>query len=752
VATSLRNDARTSATRLQVGAWEVDSARNEIRRGVEAVRLEPKVVEVLLHLAIHPGEVISREELLSAVWPGVIVGDDALTQAIIKLRKAVGDDAHKPTYIETISKRGYRLIAPVEALEEGAAAPARGAESRRLAAILSADIAGYSRLMQEDAAATVQALKAHQAALLPLVTQLDGRVIDLAGDGILAEFPSAVGAVQCAIAMQRVMATANASIARPRRLQFRIGVHIGDVIRDAKRIYGDGVNIAARIQALALPGGVVVSQAVFEQVRDKLEEHFIALGEARLKNIREPVSLHQAVLGWSAPRAAWIERWSFALRTRRVGAKPTAIAAALIVVLGVAVAIALVGKSLRMPWPIGSDIHGAVSTAIPVVAILPLANLSGDQSREYFSDGVTEDLIGALGRFSGLRVMSRAAVQVFKGKPVAPQAIREELGVAYIVQGSIRGSDGKMRIAVELSDTDHGVLIWSEHYDAQGAQLFDIQDRIARSIVGMLHVKLTEAERARVFMKSMDNLEAYDLVLRARALSDPPERRTNREARELLARALKLAPGDADALTALGEAELNRARYGWVEDPDEAAARAEELAKRALASSDQRAHVRAHTLLAAIYGYRNGFEEALIHTERALQLNPSDSEALYRRGEALVRTGRVDESIVPLEASRRLEPHAVRIYLVSAYFHAGRYRDSLTLADSLLARAPDHVALNAMRAANLAMLGNIDEARRAADQVRRYSPNFQIEQWGNPSGMPEAYAARLREALKKAGL
>jgi len=745
VAASTLSEGKSPPAKLRIGAWQVDSARNEVSRGTESVRLEPKVIEVLTQLASRPGEVISRDDLLAAVWPGVIVGDDALTQAIIKLRKALGDDAHKPTYIETISKRGYRLIAPVEEL--GSSRSAASAGERRLAAILSADIAGYSRLMGEDEAETVKALKAHQQQVLPLVARFGGRVIDLAGDGVLAEFPSAVGAVQCAVEIQRVMTEANAAVARSRRLQFRIGVNVGDVIHDGDRIYGDGINIAARLQALAPPAGLLVSQGVLEQVRNKVAERFVNLGAVSLKNIREPVVAHLAVLPSSRQRPAWLERWSFALRT---GKRMPIAAAALVLLAGVGVAVALIMGSVRMPWPIAPDTRGAARSSIPTVAILPLANLSGDAKREYFSDGVTEDLIDALGRFSGVRVMSRNAVLGFKGKAATPQAVREELGVTYIVQGSLREADGKLRIALELSDAGKGVLIWSERYDADGAQLFAVQDRIARTLVSTLQIRLTEAERERVFNKPTESLEAYDLVLRARALLDPLDRRMNREARVLLARAQEIAPDYADASTALGEAELDRARFGWVADPDAASARAEANAKRALESPDQRSHPRAHSLLAAIYGYQSRHAEALSHTQRAIELNPSDSVAQYRHGEALLHLGRIDEAIVPLELARRLEPRAVRINLALAYYLAGRYTETIAVADSLLARRHDHVALHAARAAALAQLGRIEEAREEADQVRRYSPTFDAEQW--VTRMAPEYTSKVHEGLRKAGL
>jgi adenylate cyclase len=546
---------------FRIGDWIVDADHHELRGDDGSIRLEPKVVDVLVHLARNAGRVVGREELLSTVWPGVIVGDDALTQAIIKLRKALGDDAHNPKYIETISKAGYRLIAPVAGLP----ATAAGADK-------------------------------------PVATR------------------------------------------------------------------------------------------------------------------------------------------------RRIGIAAGGIAFALVAVL---LAAAVLGKFVKMPWPLAADTRGGTQS-MPVVAVLPLTNLSGDPNREYFSDGVTEDIISGLGRFSAIRVMSRNAVLAFKGKAPAPHTVRSDLGAGYVVQGSVREAGGKVRVGVQLSDTDKGVVLWSERYDAEGSQLFEVQDRIARHIVGALQVKLTKLEQERVFGKPTDNMEAYDLVLRARSLLDPPERRANREARALLVRAQALAPDYPELLTTLGEAELNRARYGWVEDPQQAAARAEELAKRALAFPDPRSHPRAHSLLAAIYDYWGRLDEALSHTERAIELNPSDSEALYRRGETLVLAGRIDEAIASMEIARRLEPHAVRIYLANAYYFAGRYRDTVALADSLLERAPDHVALNAIRAAALAQMGNTEEAHRAAERVRRYSPDFRADAWGR-TAIPE-HNARLREGLVKAGL
>jgi adenylate cyclase len=557
---------KTSPRRLRVGDWLVDSARNEVVRGGRAVRLEPKAVEVLVHLATNPGEVVSREKLLAAVWPGVVVGDDALTQAIIKLRRALGDEAHKPTYIETISKRGYRLVAPVAGAEAAPAAPP----------------------------------------------------------------------------------------ARARPASGRL----------------------------------------------------------------------------------WL-----------------AAAGVFVIALGAVFAVSRVGGPFRMPWPITSDPRGNAGSPFPTVAVLPLANLSGDARRDYFSDGVTEDVINELGRFSGLRVMSRSAMQAFKGRSATPQAIRDELGARYVVQGSVREADGRVRVSVELSDADQGALLWSERYEGEGTQVFEIQDRIVKSIVGTLHVKLTELEHQRAFRKPTESLEAYDLVLRARVLVNRTDRAGNREARELLARAAKIAPGYAEVETVLGEAELQRAAFGWMEDAEDGMRRAEEHGRRALVMAEPRTQAGAHSLLAAVYTIRGRFDDAVLQTERAIALNPSDSTSLYRRGDALMWSGRIAEAIDVLEIARRFEPRPSigrQRSLAIAYYLSGRYHEALAETDAMLARGP-YDFLHALRAATLSELGRHDEARQAAAEARRLNPFFVRDTFGTRFADPK-YTQRLHDGLAKAGL
>lgn len=621
----------------------------------------------------------------------------------------------------------------------------------RLAAILAADAAGYSRLMAADEMATVAALDAARIVFRSQIESHQGRVIDMAGDSVLAVFETAAGAVNAALASQKELKTSADQIPEDRRLRFRIGVHLGDVIeKQDGTIYGDGVNIAARLQASAEPGGIRVSSVVQEAVRDHVAANFEDEGEHEVKNIARPVHVYRVNIGTDGvaaaarklvPSARWLQ-WR------------AAVPAALLVAaaIGAWIATADSAKEARAPLAAMFGKKPSQASTRASIAVLPFVNQSGDPKRDYFSDGITEDIIHALGRFSGLMVMSRNAVQAYKGRPVASADISRELGVRYIAQGSVREADGKLRVAVELSDAEKGTQLWSERYEGAGAEVFEIQDRIVKHIVGALAVNLTRVEQQRVFTKPTESLEAYDLVLRARSLIDRHERSSNREARALLARAEKLAPEYAEVTTALCEAEFARAIYGWIEDATERMRRAEELCRRTLASTDQLGHARAHAVLSTIYSHQNKFDEALNHADLAIALNASDSLALNRRGQALLYAGRIEEAISAMETAKRFDLYATfGLNLAIAYFIAERYREALAQADVSLTRIPHHIALNAIRAAALAQLGNADEAARAADQVRRFSPLFDAENFGTRFADPK-YTARLQEGLRKAGL
>jgi adenylate cyclase len=615
--------------------------------------------------------------------------------------------------------------------------PTAGAE-RRLVAVLAADVFGYSRLMHADDRATLEALTESRSLFAERVAAHGGRVVNAPGDSILAEFASVVDAVRCAAELQRALADRNAPLPEASRMQFRIGINVGDVLVDAAgSIYGDGVNVAARLEGLCDPGGVAVSASAYEQVRDKADFRFADRGAHAVKNIARPVHVYAL----EAPGAGKPGRSFFARRRKALAVA----AAAVVLIAGIAAAPEL---SRRYFAPGDASAGG--------IAVLPFANQSGDAGREYFSDGVTEDIIGALGRFSGMRVIAHSAVQPYKATPPSAEQIARELGVRYVVQGSVREAGGRVRVGVELSEAASGKLLWSERYDAEGKEMFDIQDRIVRNIAGTLAVKLATLEQQRAAAKRPENMEAYDLVLRARELIARTDRAANRDARELLAQALRLEPRYAEAYAWLAEAELQRAAFGWIENPEEAVRRAEQQARAALAIDDPGANARAHAVLGGMHSFMRNFEAALAETARAIELNASDAFTHALRGNVLLWLGRLEESIAASETARRFDPRLetnLAFNLAMAYYLTGRYREALAVCDSHLGRYPQQAVTGvpAVRAAALAQIGDADGAREAAAQLRRLDPFFDVSLFATRFVDP-ALAAKAQEGLRKAGL
>lgn len=603
---------------------------------------------------------------------------------------------------------------------------------RRLSAILAADVVGYSRHMQRDAQATVRALNERRAIFAERAAARGGRIVNAPGDSILAEFPSVIDAVESAVEIQKEIAARNAAVARAEeRMQFRIGINLGDVIVEDGALYGDGVNIAARLESLADYGGIALSASAYDQVRDKTPYRIVDRGTEQVKNIARPVRVYavdMSEIGVKARRKAFPRR--------------ALLWVAGVVVVGAAAAFAL-------PWFTERQAPQQAAT----IAVLPFANHSADTKREFFSDGLTEDIINALGRFSAIRVIAYNTVQAYKMRVAAPEQIMRELGVRYLVQGSVREAGGMLRINVELSDAAKGTLLWSERYDGPGRDVFTMQDRIVGDIVGTLAVKLTAIEQQRAAMKPPESLEAYELVLRARELMRAVERAANREARALIAQAIKLSPNYAEAHAASAFAEFQRAVFGWVEDPTEALRRSEEAARRALTIDDPGANARARGILGNIHTVTGDYEAALADAERALQLNGSDAVAHALRGGILLWTGNIEESIAATEAARRFDPRLSTegmFNLALAYYLAGRYRDAVQTAVAVEPQSRS-VFLHAVHAAALAQLGDAEGARRAADEVRRGSPFFEVNNFGQRLLNP-AHREKTVEGLVKAGL
>ena len=398
---------------------------------------------------------------------------------------------------------------------------------RKLAAILHTDVVGFSRLMGEDEAGTHQALSKLRGAVDPLITAHGGRIVGTAGDSLLADFPSVVDALSCAVEMQRASRAVNDPAPPERRLELRIGVNLGDVIVDGDDIFGDGVNIAARLEALAQPGTVCISHTVYEQVRNKLDLDYRPLGAHRVKNIAEPVRAYAVGGSVAVPRPRRGRRTLVAV------AGPVALVVAGLIgwALYTGAGWELLGLgSAPKPVDVATLATPVRLAGRPSVAVLPFKNLSGDPGQDFFSDGITEDVISALGRFSNLLVAAKSASFQFKGRSLAPAEIGRLVDMRYLLEGSIRRAGDRIRVNVELTEAAAGLHVWSETYDAEGKDIFAVQDDIARRVVGAAAVKLTRFERERVLTKPTENLAAYEYVLRGRDFLAHPTREQNDEA------------------------------------------------------------------------------------------------------------------------------------------------------------------------------------------------------------------------------
>jgi adenylate cyclase len=621
---------------------------------------------------------------------------------------------------------------------------------RKLAAILHADVVGFSRLMGEDEAGTHQALSKLRRAVDPLIASHGGRIVGTAGDSLLADFSSVVDALSCATEMQRASRAINDPIPPDRRLELRIGVNLGDVIVDGDDIFGDGVNIAARLEALAQPGTVCISQTVYDQVRNKLDLDYRPLGSHRVKNIAEPVRAYAVGVPAEVPRPK---------RGRRPLIAAAGIAA--LVVAGLVAWALQVGAGRELlglgAVPKTGDVARlAAPTRLaghPSVAVLPFKNLSGDVGQDFFSDGITEDVVTALGRFSNLLIIAKSASFPFKGSNAAPAEIGRLLDARYLLEGSIRRSGERVRVNVELTEAATGVHVWSETYDAEAKDIFAVQDDIARRVVAAAAVKLTRFERERALTKPTENLAAYEYVLRGREFLSHASRDKNDEAAALFQRAIDLDPSYAAAYAALGGSHFEAVVSGWTEFRQEELEQAETLAQKALALDPTATS--AYRLLAMINLYKRRYDLALGQIDRALEINPSDVDSYQVRGNILVWAGRAAEGLPWLEGVLRLDRgHILTTQsLCWAYYFLGRYNDAVEAGDRALARSPGRngqAFIHPFLAAAYAKMGRNQDAEGERVIVMRLSPFFDARIFAGQFGTQEA-RDHLLEGLKKAG-
>jgi adenylate cyclase len=619
---------------------------------------------------------------------------------------------------------------------------------RRLAAILAADVVGYSRLMGADEVGTLRQLMAHRRELMdPMIAARRGRIVKTTGDGILAEFPSAVEAVACAITMQQGLASRNEAVSEKSRLAFRIGINLGDIIVEANDIYGDGVNVAARLETLCEPGGLCISRAVRDQIRDKLPIAFDDLGEQTVKNIARPVrafGLSPRAIA-ATPDLAPSSRPAAPTKHHRrwIGAAVAAVG-----IVGVASAWWVMGGTATTPRPAVDTVPAATHASI---AVLPFASLGDPDRSDYFADGLTEDIISALGRFRDISVISRGGVFAYKGKSPTPAEVGRDLKVGYVVEGSVRRAAGRLRVSVSLTDTSRSALLWSEKYDAEPKDIFAVQDQITRRISGALAVRVTSLELARSATKPPTNLEAYDLVLRGRDLLSRGTRSNNAEARGMFERVIALDPNYAPAYVGLGYVNYSAVTQGWTEDPSETLERAESLARKAVGLDDL--SPAAHALLGKVLVHFGEYDRALDELKRAIDLNGSDAEGYSGLLSVLLWRGDISGAIAAGETLAQFEPElsvSDGFYLATAYVLADRGADAIRILEPSLDRNKRNPETNIMLAAAYAEAGREQEAVRQADLVRQRYPGKR-NQFGALLRDP-SQREKLAQALKKAGL
>jgi adenylate cyclase len=579
---------------------------------------------------------------------------------------------------------------------------------RRLAAVLAADMVGYSRLMEVDETGTLARLTTHRIELIdPAIAKNRGRIIKTTGDGMLVEFHSVADAVVCAAEVQRRMARRNTDVAPGRWIQFRIGINLGDVIVQENDIFGDGVNVAARLEMLAEPGGICVSGAVRDQVGDRLDHIvFEDLGDQSVKNIARPIRVYRIRLEPDP-------------ETAQEGTKNPA-----------------------TPTTVSKK---------PSIAVLPLANMSGDPEQEFFADGLTEDIITELSRFRDLLVISRNSTFVHKGKAVKVQEVAREFGVEYVLEGSVRKAGGRIRVTVQLIDAETDRHIWAERYDRELQDIFAIQDEMTRAIVATLPGRVEAATHDRAKRKPTDNMAAYECVLAAKVLHHRSIREDNLEAQRLLDRALALDPNYAHAHSWKGCVLGQSWVYDWCVDRDATFQQIAAELEIALALDDNDSDV--HRILAALNLNRDDHDKAAYHQERALALNPNYDLVVVQQGELLTWLGRPEEGIDWIKKAMRLNPyHPERFWshLGRACYCAEKYAEAAE-AFSRITR-PDHTH-HAFLAATFAQMGNaVAAAAHAAESLKR-EPKFSVAAYLATQHYKREIDRRRHEAgLLKAGL
>jgi len=576
---------------------------------------------------------------------------------------------------------------------------------RRLMAILAADVAGYSRLVGADEEGTLAQWKTHWRTVIdPKIQEHRGRVVRITGDGLLVEFASVVAAMRCAVEVQRAMLELNTELPQEKRIEFRMGINVGDIIIDGTDMWGDGVNVAARLEALAEPGGICVSGRVQEDVQGKLDIVFEDTGEQQLKNIARPVRVYRVRLDGTAK------------------AMPT------------------------LPLP-----HK------PSIAVLPFNNMSGDPEQEYFADGMVEEIITALSRMRWLFVIARNSSFTYKGRAVDVKQVGRELGVRYVLEGSVRKAPNRVRITAQLLDASTGSHLWADRFEGMLEDIFDLQDRVTASVVGAIAPKLEQAEIERVRHKPTQSLDAYDYYLRGLATSHPRTRELNDEALRLFYKAIELDPDFSSAYGMAAWCYARRKGSRWMVDRVKETAEAVRVARRAveLGKEDAVALSTGGFALAYVVG---DLDDGAALLDQALVLNPNLAAAWTFSGWVRIFLGEHEMALEHFARSMRLSPLDPLMYVAQngialAHFHAGRYDEASSWAEKALREDPNYLPAVRVLAASSALAGRLEDAQKAMARLREIDPTVRVSDLRDlmPRRRPED-VARYAEGLRKAGL
>lgn len=619
---------------------------------------------------------------------------------------------------------------------------------RRLVAVLAADVAGYSRLMELDEESTTATLFAYRAVAQEVIVAHRGRVFNTAGDSIVAEFHSIVDAIRCAVEIQHEIEDRNTSVPESRCMQFRIGVNLGDMIAEENHLYGTGVNVAARLEQMAEPGGICISQPVYDQIRQIVEMSFEDIGEFRLKNITTPVHVYR-LLSPKMPRSrrARLRRW------RRVG-----IASGLVMLLAAAV---FGGALLLWPSAVQNVLFSASLPVHPAIAVLPIDDLSPNSEQQYLADGITEELTTGLAKFPDLVVMARSATTRYKDNPTEVRKIGEELHVHYVVEGTLQRSGQTVRVTAQLIDANTGRQIWGDRYDRQLDNIFDVRDDIARSIAGTLmgtHGKLASAEFERLAAKNPNSFTAYDYLLKGWELWSNFTRDDNRAARDMFERSRKIDPNYARAYAGLAWTYSTDYDFGWADDYDETLALTLQMAEQAVRLDNN--DYRSHWVLGWAYLYRRDYDKAMASYARARELNPNDAELLAEMANLLIYVGQPEQAVSQLKEAIRLNPfHEAWYteYLGWAYQEAGLPQQAVSTLEEVIGPDPDEEQLWVLPTLAAAYsdpkIGRTNDAKQLVKVILSLDPKYSIANFidSRPYKIKEQSDRRI-ESLRRAGL